>query len=58
MVSVGFPSSSVVKNLCQCRRPGFGLWVAQYSCLGNPRVRGAQWATVYGVTKSQTRLRD
>ena len=28
----------------------------QYSCLGNPMDRGAQQATVYRVTKSQTRL--
>ena len=28
----------------------------QYSCLENPIDRGAWWATVYGVTKSQTRL--
>ena len=27
----------------------------QYSCLGNPMDRGASWATVHGVTKSQTR---
>ena len=27
-----------------------------YSCLGNPMGRGAWWATVHGVTKSQTRL--
>ena len=26
----------------------------QYSCLGNPMDRGAWWATVCGVTKSQT----
>ena len=26
----------------------------QYSCLGNPKVRGAWQATVHGVTKSQT----
>ena len=25
----------------------------QYSCLGNPMDRGARWATVHGVTKSQ-----
>ena len=25
----------------------------QYSCLENPRDRGAWWATVHGVTKSQ-----
>ena len=28
----------------------------QYSCLGNPMDRGAWWATVHGVAKSQTRL--
>ena len=28
----------------------------QYSCLGIDR--GAWWATVYGVAKSQTRLND
>ena len=27
----------------------------QYSCLENPRDRGAWWAAVYGVTQSQTR---
>ena len=26
----------------------------QYSCLENSMDRGAQWATVHGVTKSQT----
>ena len=26
----------------------------QYSCLGNPRDRGAWWAAVYGVAQSQT----
>ena len=30
----------------------------QYSCLGNPVDRGAWQATVHGVTKSQTGLRD
>ena len=29
----------------------------QYSCLENPMDRGAWWATVSGVSKSQTRLR-
>ena len=28
----------------------------QYSCLENPMDRGAWWATVHGVSKSQTRL--
>ena len=30
----------------------------QYSCLENPMDRGAWWAAVLGVTKSQTRLSD
>ena len=30
----------------------------QYSCLENPMERGAWWAIVHGVTKSQTRLSD
>ena len=29
----------------------------QYSCLENPMDRGAQWATVHGVTESQTQLK-
>ena len=29
----------------------------QYSCLENPTDRGAWWATVHGVAKSQTRLK-
>ena len=28
----------------------------QYSCLENPMNRGARWAAVHGVTKSQTQL--
>ena len=28
----------------------------QYSCLDNPMDRGASWATVHGIAKSQTRL--
>ena len=28
----------------------------QYSCLENPRDRGAWWAAVYGVAQNQTRL--
>ena len=30
----------------------------QYSCLENSMDREAWWATVHGVAKSQTRLRD
>ena len=39
------------------RSPGEGNGnPLQYSCLENPMERGAWWATVYGVAKSQTRL--
>ena len=30
----------------------------QHSCLKNPMARGALWATVHGVTKTQTGLSD
>ena len=30
----------------------------QYSCLENSTARGAWWATVRGIAKSRTRLRD
>ena len=39
------------------RSPGEGsVSPLHCSCLGNPMDRGAQWATVHGVAKSQTRL--
>ena len=39
------------------RSPGEGNGnPLQYSCLENPMDGGAWWATVHGVTKSQTRL--
>ena len=39
------------------RSPGEGNgYPLQYSCLGNPMDRGAWWATVHRVTKSQTGL--
>ena len=52
----------------QCRRCGLKSQVRkipgggngsplQYSCLENPMDRRAWWATVHGVTKSQTRLK-
>ena len=31
---------------------------SKYSCLENPIDRGARWATVHGVTKSWTRLKQ
>ena len=37
------------------RSPGEGNGNSiQYSCLGNPKDRGAWWATVHEVAKSQT----
>ena len=39
------------------RSPGEGNGnPLQYSCLENPMDGGAWWATVHGVTKSQTQL--
>ena len=39
------------------RSPGEGHGnPLQYSCLENPMDRGAWWATVHGVTESQTQL--
>ena len=39
------------------RSPGVGNgYPLQYSCLENPKDRGAWWATVHKVTKSRTRL--
>ena len=66
----GFPSGSEGKeSACSAedlglipgsgRSPGEGNSNAlQYSCLENPMDRGAWWATVHGVTKSQTQLSD
>ena len=61
---------SVVKNLPANEGdvgsiPGLGSSLGegngdplQYSCLENPMDGGAWWATVHGVAKSQTRLRE
>ena len=41
------------------RSPGEGNGnPLQYSCLENPTDRGAWWATVHSVAKSQTQLSD
>ena len=40
------------------RSPGGGHGnPLQYSCLENPRDRGAWWAMVHGVAKSQTQMK-
>ena len=70
MNAVGFPRSSAGKeSACNegdlglipglGRSPGEGNGSPlQYSCLENPPDRGAWWAMVHGVTKSQTQLND
>ena len=66
----GFPCSSGGKvSACNAgdlglipesgRSPGEGNGnPLQYSCLENPMDQGTWWATVHGVTKSQTQLSD
>ena len=58
------------ESTCQCRRGrrcGFNPWSRRsprkgngnpYSCLKNSMDRGAWWAIVHGVAKSQTQLSD
>ena len=66
----GFPGGSEVKaSACNAGElgsiPGLGRAPGeengnplQYSCLENPMDRGALWAIVHRVAKSQTRLSD
>ena len=68
MEALGFPDSSVGKESTYnagdpCSIPGSGRSPGegngnplQYSGLENPMDRGAWWATVHGVAKSQTEL--
>ena len=52
-----FLQETQVRSLGEEDSPGEGNGnPLQYSCLENSTERGAWWATVYGVTKSQTRL--
>ena len=70
---MGFPGGSLLKKLPanagdirdsgsilgSGRSPGEGNGKPlQYSCLENPMDRGAWWATVRRVAKSQTRLKQ
>ena len=67
---MGFPGGSEVKvSACNVgdlglipgsgRSPGEGNGnPLLYSCLENPKDKGACWATVHGVAKSRTRLSD
>ena len=68
----GFFVCLFILPVCQCwkhRRCRFNSWVGkipwrkswqtlQYSCLENPLDRGAWWATVHRVSKSQTWLKQ
>ena len=68
--SLGFPGGSEIKASAwnagdlgwipgSGRSPGEGNGSPlQYSCLENPRDGGAQWASVYGVAQSWTRLKQ
>ena len=65
-----FPGGSVVKNSSANigdtgSIPGSGRVLGEgngnlirYSCLGNPKDRGAWWATVHSVAKSWTQFSD
>ena len=49
--------SSLISGLGRCPGRGHGNPL-QYSYLGNPMDRGVWWATVHGVAKSWTRLKQ
>ena len=67
-----WPWDSLVAQRVKCLPAMWETWVRslgrnpgeengnllQYSCLENPMDRGAWWATVHSVTKSQTQLSD
>ena len=70
VLSLGFPgSSNNKKSACNGGDlgliPGLGRSPGgqhgnplQYYCLENPRDGGAWWAAIYGVSHSQTRLKQ
>ena len=49
--------TGLIPELGRSPRGGHG-YPLQYSCLENHMDRGAWWAIVHGVAKSQTRLSD
>ena len=69
-VSLGLPRWPCGERTClQCKRHGFDTWVEKISWsrkwqptpvffLGNPRDRGAWWATVHRVSKRWTQFSD
>ena len=70
MILLGFPGGAGGKeSACQCKRHEIDPWVReipwrgsqnplQHSCLENPMDRGAWQATVHGVSKSRTQLKQ
>ena len=50
-------ASGSIPGSVRCPGEGNGSPL-QYSCLGNPMDRGAWWATVHGVIKNYTGLRN
>ena len=53
------PQETWVRSLVWEGSPGGGhANPLQHSCLENPMDSGAWWATVHGVTKSRTRLKQ
>ena len=56
-MSIGCPTWSCRTTVYIVHGEGDGT-PFQYSCLAKPMDGGAWWATVHGVTKSRTRLRD
>ena len=49
--------AGLIPGLGRSPREGHGNPL-QYSCLENPKDRGAWWATVHIVAKTQTRLKQ
>ena len=49
-------ASCLIPGLGRCSGGGHGNPL-QYSCLENPMDRGAWWAIVQGISKSQTGLK-
>ena len=54
--SLGGELVSILVRICLYYTGGGNGNPLQYSCLGNLKDRGAWWATVHGVIKSQTQL--
>ena len=52
-LTISIVSLSICHEVMRLEREGNSNSL-QYSCLGNPMDRGAWWATVHGVAKSQT----